>query len=108
RGVERQSPHYNPSTLMKSPDIEIFPLATSDYLYIKVKKDSLSLLTFKMYNIIGIPMPVYSEKLEDGTYRINVKGLYQGQYVLVLNDPGRSSKRSYKFTRSVDKVKSDN
>ncbi|MTI29633.1 hypothetical protein E1171_02310 [Cytophagales bacterium RKSG123] len=60
----------------------------------------MSLVTFTMYNIIGIQMPVYSEKLDGDLYRINVKGLYEGQYVLVVKDPGRGYQRSYKFTRN--------
>jgi hypothetical protein len=96
--VERKSPVYSEGTLMK-PKVELFPIPATEYLYVDVGADSISVVSFELYNLIGSKMPVYAEKVEGGVYRIDVRDLYQGQYMLIIKDPKKPYNRTYKFTK---------
>lgn len=69
-----------PLFVMDSSYFEIIEDCIKDNSYIGIalaKIDELT-LTIKPYNVIGIGKPVYSQKLEDGTLKVLLKGVSKG------------------------------
>lgn len=79
--------------------VEIFPNPTTDYLNIKIKQAELSSIGFEMYNIIGNVIKIEYEKVDNSTYKIPVKELTNGYYVLIIKDEETKFRKALKFLK---------
>ena len=75
--------------------VELFPNPTSDYLNVEILSlDEVSQIGFKIYNILGSPVNVEVEQINGRRYRLNVKDIAPGYYLLSIND-----EKAYKFLK---------
>lgn len=79
--------------------IELFPNPTVDYLNVQVLNSNLQKTEFTLHNIIGNEIKIEPEKVGDHKYKINVKELSPGYYLLVVKDPISKFNKTFKFLK---------
>ena len=91
--------NVNYSGFEKRNKVEIYPNPTVDYLNIVISNSSLDNPKIEVFNIIGNSIEVEMEKLEDNKYRLNVKDLPAGYYLVTIKDNGEPIKDMFKFLK---------
>ena len=79
--------------------IEIYPNPAVEYLNIEIKESSLTNTQIVLHNIIGNQIEILPEKIRDNKYRIDVKDLSPGYYLLSIKDPAADFSKTYKFLK---------
>lgn len=79
--------------------VEIFPNPASDHVNVKIKQAELSSVGFEMYNIIGNVVKIKSEQVDKTTFKIPVKDLPNGYYILIVKDDGTKFRKALKFLK---------
>jgi hypothetical protein len=87
----------NGPDLVKS--IQVYPNPATHYLNVDIDETKLSSVSFEVYNIIGNAMQVKAEKVSNGQYRILVRNLAPGYYLLVVKDDYTRVKQTYKILK---------
>lgn len=78
---------------------EIYPNPATDYINIEVKEPELMEADIKLYDIIGNRIQVTAEEISKNKYRLEIRELPMGYYVLIINDPLSRFKTAYKFSK---------
>ena len=79
--------------------IEIYPNPAVDFVNIEIKESSLTNTQIVLHNIIGNKIEIIPEKIMDNKYRIDVKDLSPGYYLLSIKDPAVEFSKTYKFLK---------
>jgi len=79
--------------------VEIYPNPAIDYISVEIKESELSNTQFGLYSIIGNKLTISAEKVSDNKYRIDLKTLPPGYYLLSIKDPKINFNRTYKFLK---------
>ena len=77
--------------------VEVYPNPAIDFLNIDVKSQDLVQIEFEVYDIIGNTIQVSPEKLTASKYRVPVKDLHSGYYMLIVRDPYSRYRQIFKF-----------
>lgn len=80
-------------------DFEIYPNPATDYLTIVIKDPELRKAELQLYDIIGNRITAETEEVAKNKYRIEVRELPMGYYILIINDPLSRFKTAYKFSK---------
>ncbi|MEO1052662.1 MAG: T9SS type A sorting domain-containing protein [Bacteroidota bacterium] len=92
-GVE---PIFQNDKLTISNKVEIYPNPTTEFINIQITKSNLKEVKFYLYNIIGNEMRVNLENLGDDNYRIDVRDVPQGYYLLSIKDDKTHFRQTFK------------
>ena len=79
--------------------IEIFPNPSTDYINVVVNNSTLAKTTLIIHNIIGSRFEVNSEETSDNNYKIDIRDLPAGYYLLSIKDPVTNFSETYKFLK---------
>ncbi|CAN5141846.1 hypothetical protein BH23BAC1_BH23BAC1_01340 [soil metagenome] len=79
--------------------VEIFPNPTSDFLHVTIKESTMSSVRFEMYNIIGNVLRVEYEQVGSNKFKIPVKDLASGYYMLIIKDDDTRYRKAFKFMK---------
>lgn len=96
------SPHvrsFARESLSDVNTIELYPNPVSEHLNVSIRNSTFENITFELYNIIGNNLEVQVEKTGDNTYKINLKELNSGYYLLIIKDPVKRLNKSFKFQK---------
>jgi hypothetical protein len=77
--------------------VEVYPNPAVDFLNIDIKGEDLIQAQFEVYDIIGNNIQVSAEKLTQNKYRVPVKDLHSGYYMLIVKDPYSRYRQIFKF-----------
>ena len=92
-------PTFGDTALESENHIEIYPNPAVEYINIEIKDSNLTNTKIVLHNIIGNQIEVLPEKISDNKYRIEVKDLSPGYYLLSIKDPVIDFKKTYKFMK---------
>ena len=79
--------------------VEIYPNPSVDFLNVKIENSDLEKTELVVHSIIGSRFKVEIEKTEDAQYRIDVRDLPPGYYLLSIKDPVSEFSKTFKFLK---------
>lgn len=79
--------------------IQMFPNPASEYLHVKIEGVNVANLQIAVHNIIGNVVTSEVELVGEYEFRLRVKDLTTGYYLLAMRDEGSSFKGTYKFLK---------
>lgn len=83
-----------------SKSVQIYPNPVEDdFLHVTVQNINIEGVRVSLHNIIGNEMKVEKELVDEHTFRIRVKELATGYYLIGLNDDKQRLKGIYKFLK---------
>ncbi len=83
----------------KEKPLSIYPNPANDVLNIDIKKAGLEGITVEVFNIIGNPVNVSMETIGNNSFRIDVKDLAPGYYMVMVKDEQARFKQALKFLK---------
>ena len=92
-------PAFGDASLESENRIEIYPNPAVEYINIEIKESKLTNTHIVLHNIIGNKIEIIPEKINDNKYRIEVKDLSPGYYLLSIKDPTIDFNKTYKFLK---------
>ncbi len=78
--------------------VKIFPNPAVEYLSVKFETPKARTITLTLHNIIGNPIEVESELIDEYEIRLRVKDLPTGVYVLAVKEDG-APQNAFKFLK---------
>lgn len=78
--------------------VKIFPNPAVEYLNVKFETPKARTIKLTLHNIIGNPIEVESELVDEYEIRLRVKDLPTGVYVLAVKEDG-APQNSFKFLK---------
>jgi hypothetical protein len=95
----RDLPAFDNQEVTDNNHVEVYPNPTSDFLHVQIKESQLNDVDFEMYNIIGTNIRVTYEQVGKRLYKIPVKDLANGYYMLIVKDEGLRYRKAFKFMK---------
>lgn len=95
-----ESPEINIRDISNLNRIELYPNPVKDYLNITIENSTYKVVEIELYNIIGNNLSVNVEETGKDEYRLDLKGLNPGYYLIVIKDPLTHKNKSFKFQKS--------
>lgn len=92
-------PKLKTESLQVETDVDIYPNPASDYLNITLKNSQLKKVQIEMYNVIGNKLDFEFDKINSHSYKLNVKNLHSGYYLIIIKDPISRYNKAYKFRK---------
>lgn len=80
-------------------EVKLFPNPSVDYLEVRINNATIENATFTVHNIIGNIVEVDIENVGESEYRLRVKDLAPGYYLLAIKDDQNLFKETYKFLK---------
>ncbi len=90
---------FEEDSFTKKNRIELYPNPAVDYINIEIRESELSNPQFVLYSIIGNKIKIELELISDNKFRIELKNLPAGYYLLSIKDPKINFNRTYKFLK---------
>jgi hypothetical protein len=97
--VPAENPFSSGQTLSNRPNVELYPNPSTEFLNIKIDNNEFQNVKFELFNIIGNAMPMEVEETGKNRYRIPVKNLSSGYYLLIISDKDKKYTAAYKFQK---------
>lgn len=88
-----------PSLESRVNKVSMFPNPTTEYLSVRIDESNVNQPRLTIHNIIGNVMDVTVEEVGDNEFRIKVKDLAPGYYLLAIRDDQGYFKETYKFLK---------
>ncbi len=85
--------------LVEKNKVEIFPNPSVDYLNVHIKNSDLTKTTIIIHSIIGNKFELEVVKVSTEEYRIDVRDLPKGYYLLSVKDATTDFSKTFKFLR---------
>ena len=79
--------------------VEIYPNPSVDFLNVTISNADLVKTEIVVYSIIGSKYQIEIEKTEQDQYRLDVRNLPPGYYLLSIKDPTTNFSKTYKFLK---------
>ena len=92
-------PSFGDELLVQKNKIEIFPNPSVDYLNIHIKNSDLKSTLMTVHNIIGSKFEIEVEITNENQYRIDVRDLPRGYYLLSVKDATTKFSKTFKFLK---------
>ena len=96
-GYVGENNELNQRSLELEQVVEVYPNPAVDFLNIDIRGEELVQAQFEVYDIIGNNIQVSAEKLTQNKYRVPVKDLHSGYYMLIVKDPYSRYRQIFKF-----------
>ncbi len=85
--------------LVEKNRVEIFPNPSVDYLNVHIKNSDLTKTTLIIHSIIGNKFELEVVKVSTDEYRIDVRDLPKGYYLLSVKDATLDFSKTFKFLK---------
>ena len=95
----RELPKLKTESLQIEMDVDLYPNPAEDYINVILKNSKLKNVQIEMYNVIGNRLDFDVDKSNSNTYKLNVKELHAGYYLLIIKDPVSRFNKAYKFRK---------
>ena len=92
-------PKFGNELLTTVNKIEIFPNPSTDYINVVVNNSNLETATLVVHNVIGSRFEVKYEEVSSDNYKLDVRDLPVGYYLLAIKDPSTNFSETYKFLK---------
>jgi hypothetical protein len=79
--------------------IELYPNPVADFLHISINTENLDNAEFEIYNIIGNSIKIDVEQVNNRQYKIPVRTLPSGYYLLTIQDKATKYNKAFKFQK---------
>lgn len=79
--------------------VQVYPNPTTDYLRVRIQNTSFDDAELTVYNIIGNEVKVEVNKVASNDFKITVKDLPPGYYLLAVKADNQQFKETYKFLK---------
>lgn len=89
----------SPEQLNSRLSVQVYPIPASEFVYVKFDSFESQDVRLTVYNIIGNEVNVETERVSDREYRIKVKDLASGYYLLNIRDIKSKFHAGYKFIK---------
>ena len=89
----------NKESLQAEMDVELYPNPTEEFLNVTLNNSELENVEIEMYNIIGNKLTFELDRTRLNRYKINVKELHAGYYLLLVKDPVLRYSKAFKFRK---------
>ena len=86
-------------SLQLEMDVELYPNPASEYLNVTLNNAQLKNVEIEMYNIIGNKLDFEFDRTKLNSYKINLKELHSGYYLLLVKDPMSRYNKAFKFRK---------
>ncbi|MDN4164779.1 T9SS type A sorting domain-containing protein [Cytophagales bacterium LB-30] len=91
---------FNGNTELDADNIiSLYPQPATEYVVVQIKNSTLTKVSFQMYNIIGVPVNIEAEQISETEYKIPIKDLNMGYYMVVVKDDPARFQKAYKFLK---------
>jgi len=92
-------PNLRTESLQIEMDVDLYPNPAMEYLNVILNNSQLKNVQIEMYNIIGNKLDFEMDKSNSNTYKLNVKELHAGYYLLIVKDPITRYNKAFKFRK---------
>lgn len=79
--------------------VQIFPNPAVDFVHVRFDQISARNMKVTLHNIIGNTVPIETEMIDEHEFRVRVKELDSGYYLLALKDEENKFQGTYKFLK---------
>jgi hypothetical protein len=79
--------------------VELYPNPTIDFVTVEIVNPAFINYEFAVYSVIGTPMNISFEELDDRKYKFHVADLKEGYYLLVVKDKSGRFVKTTKFLK---------
>jgi len=79
--------------------VDLYPNPVTDFLHIKIDTENLDNAEFEIYNIIGNSIKIDVEQVNNHQYKIPVRTLASGYYLLIIQDKTTKYNQAFKFQK---------
>ena len=79
--------------------VSIYPNPAVEYLTVEFDLEEELNVSFQLYNILGTQLTVKPEKEDENLYKLDVRTLNDGYYMLVMKQEGTNNTRAFKFLK---------
>jgi hypothetical protein len=93
------SAFHNDKTLQKTK-VEVFPNPAVDNVFVRIESHEFDKVDFELFNIIGTSMKIDIEEIEKDYFRIGLKELPTGYYLLMVKDPVKRYNQAFKIHKT--------
>ena len=92
-------PTFGDEVLSTTNKIQIYPNPSTDFLNVTIHNSELEKTVMLVHNILGSRFETTVELVENDQYRIDVRQLPAGFYLLSVKDPSTNFSETYKFLK---------
>ncbi|HLF36068.1 MAG TPA: T9SS type A sorting domain-containing protein [Cyclobacteriaceae bacterium] len=82
------------------PRIDVFPNPAIENIFVRIETGDLGKVEFELFNIIGTSIKIETEEIEKDYFRIGVKELPAGYYLLMVKDPVKRFNQAFKVHKA--------
>ena len=90
---------FGDELLVQKNKVEIFPNPSVDYLNVHIKNSDLTNTVLIIHSIIGSKFELEIEKVGVDEYRVDVRDLPKGYYLLSVKDAPADFSKTFKFLK---------
>lgn len=95
-----ESPGVATKDIFNNNRIELYPNPVTEYLNITIENSTFKSVEIELYNIIGNNLKINVEETGKDKYRLDLKDINPGYYLIVIKDPITHKNKSFKFQKS--------
>jgi hypothetical protein len=92
-------PTFGDEVLSTANKIQIYPNPSTDFVNVTIHNSELEKTVMIVYSILGTRFEMTVELVEQDQYRIDVRELPAGYYLLSVKDPTTNFSETYKFLK---------
>ncbi len=92
-------PAYANNDLKIENKIQIFPNPSIDFVKVQIESSTLVNPQIVIHSVIGNQVVASTEKISDSSFKVNVKNLPAGYYLLAVKDESTGFSETYKFLK---------
>ena len=86
-------------SLQLEMDVDLYPNPATEFLNVTLNNAQLKNVEIEMYNIIGNKLDFELDRTKLNSYKINVKDLHSGYYLVLVKDPISRYNKAFKFRK---------
>ena len=90
---------FGDEVLVDRNRVEIFPNPSVDFLNVHIKNSDLTKTTIIVHSIIGNKIEIIAEEVSTEEFRLDVRDLPKGYYLLSVKDATTDFSKTFKFLK---------
>ena len=95
----QEFPAFGDEFLSQKNKIEIYPNPSVDFLNVQIENSELKNTTLIIHSIIGSKYKIIAENVGKDKYRLDVRDLPAGYYLLSIKDASTNFSKTFKFLK---------
>jgi hypothetical protein len=80
--------------------VEVYPNPAIDNVFVKIDAPEFGKVEFELFNIIGMTMKFDTEEIDKNYFRIGIKELPPGYYLLMVKEPVKRFNQAFKIHKT--------